>query len=357
MRTVLLLLMLPLLCMGAQAQPISQTVVAPGTIWKFFNQNGDLGTTWQAEAFSDAAWASGPSPLGYSPANVDLASTTICNGCVGCTCTIVTNNCADNCSTKRITTYFRYHLNLSDASGTFGIRYQRDDGIVIYVNGNEVHRENLPASPTTITYSTTATAVPSDPDELLWITVPTVSASLFHTGDNVIAVEIHQTSPTSSDMRFNMEVVRTGGAGAALTRGPYLQMGTPTEMTLRWRSNNVNTGRVRYWTTTPGSQTTTADETTATTEHEKRLTGLAANTRYNYTIGNTDGTILQGTTDNYFYTAPLTGTTKKTRIWALGDFGKGPGTPRQANVKNQFLNYVGSNYIDMCISLGDNAYN
>ena len=289
MKNVLLLLLLPLLCVGVQAQPVSQTVVAPGAIWKFFNQNGDLGTAWQAEAFSDAAWASGPSPLGYSPANMDGASTTICSGCVGCTCNTVTNDCADNCSTKRITTYFRYHLNLSDASGTFAIRYQRDDGIVIYVNGTEVHRENLPAPPATITYSTTATAIPSDAEELLWITVPTVSASLFHTGDNVIAVEIHQTSQTSSDIRFNMEVVRTGGA--ALTRGPYLQMGTPTEMTLRWRSSSANTGRVRYWTTTPGSLTTTADETTATTEHEKRLTGLTANTRYNYTIGSTDGAV------------------------------------------------------------------
>ena len=301
MKTLLFLLLLTLLGVGLQAQPTSQTVVAPGTIWKFFNQNGDLGTTWRDPAFSDAAWASGPSPLGYSPANTDGASTTICNGCDGCTCTTVTNDCADNCGTKRITTYFRYHLNLSDASGTFAIRYQRDDGIVIYVNGTEVHRENLPALPATITYSTTATAVPSDAEELLWITVPTVSSSLFHTGDNVIAVEIHQTSPTSSDIRFNMEVVRTGGRGAALTRGPYLQMGTPTEMTLRWRSSSTNTGRVRYWTTTPGSQTINSDESTATTKHEKRLTGLTANTRYNYSIGSTDGTILQGTTDNYFY--------------------------------------------------------
>ncbi len=313
-----------------------------------------MGTAWREEAFADAAWASGPAPLGYSTANSDGASTTICSGCVGCTCTTVTNNCADNCQTKRITTYFRHHLNLSDASGTYAIRYQRDDGIVIYVNGTEVHRENLPA--TTITYSSTATAV-GEADEASWITVvPPVSASLFHTGDNVIAVEIHQTGPGSSDIRFNMEVVRTVGTVAALTRGPYLQMGTPNEMTLRWRSSSTNTGRVRYWTTAPGSQTINADESTATTEHEKRLTRLAANTRYNYTIGGTDGTILQSTADNYFYTAPLTGTTKKTRIWALGDFGLGPVTARQGNVKNQFLNYVGNNYIDLWLWLGDNAY-
>ena len=130
--------------------------------------------------------------------------------------------------TKRITTYFRHHLNLSDASGTYAIRYQRDDGIVIYVNGTKVHSENLPAT-TTITYSTTATAV-GEADEATWVTVPTVSASLFHTGDNVIAVEIHQTSETSSDIRFNMEVVRTVGgpdAGSIPANGHAHRDDTP----------------------------------------------------------------------------------------------------------------------------------
>ncbi|QJW88463.1 hypothetical protein HNV11_03280 [Spirosoma taeanense] len=334
---------------GLSAQPTSQTVVAVGATWKFLNQNGDQGTVWRTETFNDASWSVGPSPLGYSPNNSDAASTTICNGCSGCTCT----DCAPDCNTKRITTYFRHTVNLSDVTGTFSIRYQRDDGIVIYVNGTEVHRENLPEAPATITYSTTATAIPSDDEERAWKTVTMNPSSLFHTGNNVIAAEIHQTSASSSDIRFNMEVTFTPVA-TPLVRGPYLQMGTPHEMTLRWRTSTVSTGRVRYWTTEPGSQTFTADETSATTEHEKRLTGLTPSTRYFYTIGATDGSVLQGTPDNYFYTSPPLGIPEKTRIWLIGDFGTGGA--RQIDVKNGFKTFAGSEYIDMWIWLGDNAY-
>jgi hypothetical protein len=50
----------------------------------------------------------------------------------------------------------------------------------------------------------------------------------------------------------------------------------------------------------------------------------------------------------------LTGAAKKTRIWAMGDFGEG--TQRQLNVRNAFMNHVGSNYVDLWFWLGDNAY-
>ncbi|RIV25367.1 hypothetical protein DYU11_08680 [Fibrisoma montanum] len=329
------------------AQPTSQTVVAVGANWKFLNENGDQGTAWRNETFNDASWSSGPSPLGYSPNNEDAASTTICNGCTGCSC----SNCAPDCNTKRITTYFRHQFTLSDPSGTFLMRYQRDDGIVIYVNGVEVHRENLPAPPATITYSTTATAIPSNAEELAWVSVPQAALNgRFKAGNNLIAVEIHQAGSGSSDIRFSMEVARSG----PLVRGPYLQMGTPTDMTLRWRTSTASTGRIRYWTSEPGSLTSNADESAATTEHEKRLTGLSPSTRYNYSIGTTDGGVLQASADNYFITPPQPGTARKTRIWSLGDFGTG--NARQVNVKNGFKTFAGTDYIDMWLWLGDNAY-
>ncbi len=339
------LLLLPILMVSTKicAQPGSLTVVAVGANWKFYDQNGDLGTAWRAEAYNDATWASGPSPLGYSPNNEDMASTTVCNGCT---------NCDPNCTDKRITTYFRHHVSLTDLSQPFSITYQRDDGIVIYVNGTEVHRENLPAAPATIVHSTTATILPTS-DEALWIQVPSIPNGLFHTGDNVIAVEIHQPGPTSSDMRFNMVVA----TATPLVRGPYLQMGTPNEMTVRWRTTAASIGQVRYWTSQPGSQTLNANESSALTEHEKRLTDLSANTQYFYSIGATDGSVLQSTANNYFYTPPtaVAGASKTTKIWAIGDFGDGG--QRQLAVKEGFKTFAGTNYVDMWLWLGDNAYN
>ncbi len=148
MKTFIFLVLLPILLLSTKicAQPGSLTVVAVGASWKFYDQNFDLGTAWRTEAYNDAAWASGPSPLGYSPGNEDMASTTVCNGCENCACA----SCDPLCTTKRITTYFRHHVSLTDLSQPFSITYQRDDGIVIYINGTEVHRENLPAAPATI---------------------------------------------------------------------------------------------------------------------------------------------------------------------------------------------------------------
>ena len=51
----------------------------------------------------------------------------------------------------------------------------------------------------------------------------------------MIAVEIHQSSGTSSDISFNLELI--GSSGATVTRGPYLQMTAPTSTSVRWRTN------------------------------------------------------------------------------------------------------------------------
>ncbi len=176
--------------------------------------------------------------------------------------------------------------------------------------------------------------------------------NLFHTGDNVIAVEIHQPGPNSSDIRFNMVVT----APTPLVRGPYLQMGTPNEMTVRWRTTAASIGQVRYWASQPGSQTLNANESSALTEHEKRLMNLSANTQYFYSIGATDGSVLQNTANNYFYTPPIAsaGASKTTKIWAIGDFGDGG--QRQLAVKEGFKTFAGTNYVDMWLWLGDNAY-
>ena len=56
------------------------TLIAPGDAWKYFDAGTDLGTTWIPRTFADSSWASGASPLGYSPANVDGATTIIGGG-------------------------------------------------------------------------------------------------------------------------------------------------------------------------------------------------------------------------------------------------------------------------------------
>ena len=137
-----------------------------------------------------------------------------------------------------------------------------------------------------------------------------------------------------------------------LTRGPYLQVGTQTSIIIRWRTDIAENSRVS-WGTTFGTYPYTVDSATSTTEHIVQITGLTAETKYWYTIGSSTQT-LQATNTNYFLTLPLSNTTRKLRFLALGDCGNN--SANQVNVKNTFINYIGTNDVDAMILLGDNAY-
>ena len=86
------------------------------------------------------------------------------------------------------------------------VRYVRDDGAVIYLNGVEVVRSNMPAG--TIGYTTRATTAISGAGESAWLQAP-IDPALLVAGTNVIAVEIHQQSPSSSDVSFDLELRAT----------------------------------------------------------------------------------------------------------------------------------------------------
>lgn len=135
-------------------------------------------------------------------------------------------------------------------------------------------------------------------------------------------------------------------------RGPYLQVGSPTGMTIRWRTNVATRSRVRFGTTV-NKWDMLKDDSTITTEHIVRITGLKPHTRYFYTVG-TFADTLQGDANNYFYTLPEVGSKDLIRIGAFGDCGNN--SANQRNVKQSMLKYLGNNYMDAWILLGDNAY-
>src|SRR5690606_26512605 len=76
-------------------------------------------------------------------------------------------------------------------------------------------------------------------------------------------------------------------------------------------------------------------------------------TMYYYSIG-TNSDTLQGDADNYFRTLPPSGSKELHRIGVIGDCGNN--STNQVNVRNQLLNYLGNDYMDSWILLGDNAY-
>jgi tetratricopeptide (TPR) repeat protein len=142
-------------------------------------------------------------------------------------------------------------------------------------------------------------------------------------------------------------------ADPVVTRGPYLQIGTPTGVTIRWRTDVASTSRVLYGTNL-GNLDGSVQSGTLTTEHEVVLTGLTSNQRYYYSIGTTSLALEGNDAAHSFVTAPAPGTTRPTRIWIIGD--AGTATNSQAEVRDAFVDYTGTRGADVWLMLGDNAY-
>lgn len=137
-----------------------------------------------------------------------------------------------------------------------------------------------------------------------------------------------------------------------LVRGPYLQQATPTSILIRWRTDALARSRI-YFGSEPGSLGSSMTDSSLITEHKILLTSLQPNTKYFYSIGDIKNR-LQGDTGNYFYTLPVPGDTGTYRIAALGDCGNN--SINQRNVRDQLLRYLGNNYLNAWILLGDNTY-
>ena len=148
--------------------------------WKYYDK-GEAASGWKNANFDDSRWTSGYAPLGYAMSGI---STTIGYG--------------PNANQKYITTYFRKNIILNSAptaKDAFMLDYEVDDGFVIYVNGTEAARVNMNSG--TIGFDTTSQTYADSTPMTGTIELPT---SLFHSGTNVIAVEVHNTSRTSSDL-------------------------------------------------------------------------------------------------------------------------------------------------------------
>jgi acid phosphatase type 7 len=144
----------------------------------------------------------------------------------------------------------------------------------------------------------------------------------------------------------------TGQPLANLIRGPYLQVATSKSIIIRWRTDTWARSRVRYG-TDPKNLSMTVDDNALVMEHQVKLSALQPSTKYYYSIGGLADTLQIGS-DNYFYTLPLTGEEKLYRIAAFGDCGNN--SENQQNVRDQVVKYLGDNYMNAWILLGDNAY-
>jgi len=191
---------------NAQTLQSGDTPVAPnpvlipeGARWRWFTSATGLGSSlilpghaqwnaghWKHPDFDDSSWPEGPAQLGYGE---------------GDEATVLPFGSANS---KWITSYFRHQVNIPSLVGsTRGTwRLKCDDGAIVYVNGIEVIRHAMPAG--SFDASTFANASPDDGQGFTAFSVP---ITFLHPGTNAVAVELHQSSATTSDASFDLEWV------------------------------------------------------------------------------------------------------------------------------------------------------
>ncbi|MYD44018.1 MAG: HYR domain-containing protein [Gammaproteobacteria bacterium] len=317
--------------------PNANKFIVAGATWKYLDDGSDQGATWRELDFDDGAWASGPAELGFGDGD---EATVLSRG--------------------HITYYFRHKFEINDLDGLVAFRLQlkRDDGAAVYLNGTEVARSNLSGD---IDSSTLAENADDDGLNFHPFELTKDTAVL---GENILAVEVHQVSSGSSDLSFDLELAAVvEDESPALVRGPYLQMGTPSSMVIRWRTDGYTDTQLSYGAAVDELSETISNEV-LTTEHEVLITGLDSNTKYFYEIGNSNMTFAGNDSGHYFKTSPPKGSDDPIRVWVIGDSGQcavdNQGCMDVNDVMEEYLAWTSANQgnrADVILMLGDNAYN
>ena len=140
---------------------------------------------------------------------------------------------------------------------------------------------------------------------------------------------------------------------AVLSRGPYLQKLTPNSITIHWQTLTASDSKVNYGTNS-SDLNLSASSAISSTDHIVTLTDLQPYTKYYYNIGSVLS-VLQGDENNFFVTAPISGTEGKYTFWVTGDCGNN--STNQQNVLAAYNTYMGNKPTNVWLTLGDNAYN
>jgi hypothetical protein len=154
--------------------------------WRYWDAGTNPAGAWTSSDYDDSKWKLGAAPLGAG----------------GNPATTIDVGPADR---RNVTTYFRHAFDVADPSFYKNalLRLMRADGAIVYLNGSEIYRVNLPTR--AVSAGTTATRQVTGLERDVFFPVKIDPAKLKR-GQNVLAAEIHANSPKSADIRFDLEL-------------------------------------------------------------------------------------------------------------------------------------------------------
>jgi hypothetical protein len=171
---------------GVVAECFSKTFIAFGNSWKTFSPSSASGiANWNLPGFSETGWSTLTAPLGYNATGMTAVTVP---------------------AFPSHTVYFRRNFQVADPAlfQYLSLRVLRDDGVIVYVNGIEVFRNNMPRNP----IDAGTPALDSASGEVF----AKIPASVLTAGTNLVAVELHDRRKEADDTpdgRFNLELIGT----------------------------------------------------------------------------------------------------------------------------------------------------
>lgn len=172
-------------------QPSEDTLwIEAGDTWRYLKGIQAPPADWAAVEFLDAAWAQGPSGFGYADDDdaTELTDMRQAAGIPG-----------------YLTLYLRktFHVASPQDLDALILRVDYDDGFVAYLNGTEVARANLAGRPPLHNEPATDDHEAGDAEDFDL----TSQSGLLRAGANVLAIQVHNVSLTSSDLSMIPELL------------------------------------------------------------------------------------------------------------------------------------------------------
>ncbi len=180
--------------------PDPGALVAAGSVWRYDDSGADLGTSWRQPGYDDAAWPTGNAEFGFGDGD---EATTFTPG--------------------NVTYYARTSFDFTGpAPSALNVGILADDGAVVYLNGTELARENMPAG--TITASTQASGWKGGADEQTYVDYVVPAAALVQ-GTNVLAVSGHNVWSGNGDLSLDVTLAVSDAQPPPPPAGPLVAVG------------------------------------------------------------------------------------------------------------------------------------
>ncbi|MBN1674194.1 MAG: hypothetical protein JXR37_24305, partial [Kiritimatiellae bacterium] len=173
----------------------ADAAIPNGAVWRYRKGTAEASVpagAWRRPGFDDSAWPAGPAPLGYGQAGLATTFADMQNS----------YSCL----------FLRTAFNVAHASRVTDMRLNArfDDGFILWINGQEVARVNVPGQPgDPVAFDTFTLSNLNSRVELAWTGA---ALPILNDGANVAAVQVFNRAIHSGDLFLDLELTLSEGA-------------------------------------------------------------------------------------------------------------------------------------------------